>query len=455
MIEILAFQSRNQEATTLAEQVLKENPQDDTAKALRASLRLRGGDRKDLDTALTEFQTVLARMPDNPVVRFNYGEALMAKGQLGPAKVQLQEAIKLRSTYLPPKMALAYIHLREREFPRVIALAEEILKQSPGLVTARILRASGMIGNRDTAGARQDLEDIVHRSPDIREARFLLALLDFQDKRWNEAEAGFKSLWEGNPPELRGLFGLVETMVVTNRAPAAKALLEKSLQGNQAHSAAIRMAIANVATRSNDHATALRIYEQLVKELPKSQVMWLRLGRSYRQANRLDDSLRAFEAARDIDRRQVAPWLEIAVIMELQQRKSAIRPVYEEILKLSPDNPIALNNLAYILADNAVELDQALSYAQRARQKLPNHPDIADTLGWVYIKKNLSDDAIKIFRDLLNKRPEHVTWRYHLAIALFQKGDKLQARRELEAALRNKPTKDEDSKIRELLSRIG
>jgi tetratricopeptide (TPR) repeat protein len=145
----------------------------------------------------------------------------------------------------------------------------------------------------------------------------------------------------------------------------------------------------------------------------------------------------------------------MAIVLEVQARRDKLRPVYEQILRLNPDHPIALNNLAYMLADEGRELDQALTYAQRAKQKLPDSPDVADTLGWVYIKKNLSDDAIRIFRDLLNRKPEHVTWRYNLAMALYQKGDRLQARKELEEALRNRPTKDEDSKIRQLLQRIG
>jgi Tfp pilus assembly protein PilF len=40
-------------------------------------------------------------------------------------------------------------------------------------------------------------------------------------------------------------------------------------------------------------------------------------------------------------------------------------------------------------------------------------------------------------------------------MALFQKGDKLQARKELEEALRNGPNQEEHGKIRDLLSRIG
>ena len=67
--------------------------------------------------------------------------------------------------------------------------------------------------------------------------------------------------------------------------------------------------------------------------------------------------------------------------------------------------------------------------AQKARQQRPNDEDVADTLGWIYIKKNLPDSAIAVFRELVTKNPKRAAFHYHLAMALFQKGDKVQAKR--------------------------
>ena len=113
---------------------------------------------------------------------------------------------------------------------------------------------------------------------------------------------------------------------------------------------------------------------------------------------------------------------------------------------------IALNNLAYIKAEEGTDLDEALTMAQRARQKLPDSNSIQDTLGWIYIKKNLSDDAVRVFRDLVKSEPANPSFHYHYGMALLQKGDKPNARAELEAAIRNKPSKDESDKIRQLLA---
>ena len=149
------------------------------------------------------------------------------------------------------------------------------------------------------------------------------------------------------------------------------------------------------------------------------------------------------------------PLLKLGTIYEMTGERAKLIPTYEAVLKIQPDNGLALNNVAYHLAENGGDLDQALTYAQRAKQQLPANNDVADTLGWIYIKKNLSDEAIKIFRDLLTKDPKRVEWRYHLAMALFQKGDKLEARKEAGDALKNSPDEKMQQDIRALLSRIG
>jgi Flp pilus assembly protein TadD len=92
--------------------------------------------------------------------------------------------------------------------------------------------------------------------------------------------------------------------------------------------------------------------------------------------------------------------------------------------------------------------------AQRALQKEPNSTDIADTLGWIYIKKNLSEDAVRVFHDLVAKDPRNSTFHYHFGLALLQKGDKPSARRELDEAMKAKPSKDEEGKIRELMAKL-
>jgi tetratricopeptide (TPR) repeat protein len=107
------------------------------------------------------------------------------------------------------------------------------------------------------------------------------------------------------------------------------------------------------------------------------------------------------------------------------------------------------------MAENNGDLDDALTKAQRAKQLLPNLAEINDTLGWIYLKKNLPDNAVEIFKDLVSKQPNQSTFRYHLAMALSQKGDKSRALEQLKEALKYNPPKEEKDKIQQMISRLG
>jgi Tfp pilus assembly protein PilF len=60
-----------------------------------------------------------------------------------------------------------------------------------------------------------------------------------------------------------------------------------------------------------------------------------------------------------------------------------------------------------------------------------------------------------MLRELVSKKPERATYHLHLALALYQKGDRSTAKKELEAATRNKPSEKEQGKIKELLAKVG
>ncbi len=60
-----------------------------------------------------------------------------------------------------------------------------------------------------------------------------------------------------------------------------------------------------------------------------------------------------------------------------------------------------------------------------------------------------------MLRELVTKNPDNPVFHLHLALALYQKGDRPEAKKELESALRNKPNEREQGKIKELLAKVG
>ena len=116
MIEVLVKQNKKDEAQQLVSGILKEDPKDPEAIAIRASLSLLTGTREQLQSAINDLQTVVSQMPENPVLRYNLGKALLAKGNMQAARIQFEEAIKLRPRlFLCRASPWREIYLQNRE----------------------------------------------------------------------------------------------------------------------------------------------------------------------------------------------------------------------------------------------------------------------------------------------------------------------------------------------------
>ena len=98
-----------------------------------------------------------------------------------------------------------------------------------------------------------------------------------------------------------------------------------------------------------------------------------------------------------------------------------------------------MKKLAFLLVDTGGALDEAQHLAEHTLQKAPKEPDYADTLGLVYLKKNLADSALQVFRNVVKRYPDNPGFRFHYGLALLESGQKAQAQAELESALAKKP----------------
>jgi tetratricopeptide (TPR) repeat protein len=178
IVEMLAIQGKRTEAVEMADRLVAEYKDDSEAQAIRASLKMRGGTKAELDDSIKELQSVISRMPDNAVVRYNLGDALAARGELEQAKLQFTEAIKLRPGYLQPRASLARIHLSTGEYPRVVQLSDEILSLSPQDRPAQLMRATALMGTNEFPAAHAALGKVIEAEPNNRDAIYLLANLN-------------------------------------------------------------------------------------------------------------------------------------------------------------------------------------------------------------------------------------------------------------------------------------
>ena len=232
------------------------------------------------------------------------------------------------------------------------------------------------------------------------------------------------------------------------------------LVGNAQEAADVesRLTLGNKAVLAGNYDEAIALFESLIPDLKAPEAagdLFLRIGETYRRKGDLVHAANALQRSSLLRPGNERALSTLALVFDAMGRKADAAAKYREVLELSPNDGIALNNLAYILAENGGDLDDALKLAQHALQLLPDLAEVSDTVGWIYLKKNVSARAIEIFRDLVEKHPNDITYHYRLGMALTQLGDNFAASAELRAALKLNPPEELAARILQLLMALG
>ncbi len=455
IIEALMRQGKRSEAADLNAQILKQDPNDPDAKGLAASFML---DKGDVARALAELQALVTRAPGNPVARFNLGRAHLARGEWEEARQAFQKAIELRPDYVMARLALAQLQVSRGEFDSALKSVDQILAIDRNNLNARLIQSAALMGQKKFADSQSLLEGMAKAAPTSPDVFYQLGVVNLNERKFKEAEDAFRKSYQLNPANSRGLMGIVQIDMAQNKPDAALQLLRDE-SGKAPTRLDLRLALGNTAAQLGHYDEAIAAFTTYLNGLDKDSKqrgsVYLLIGEVYRRKGDDASAIADLQQARQVLPDSSAVLSTLALTLDHAGKWSDAKQVYEAALKVKSDDGVVLNNLAYLMAEHNGDLDDALTKAGRAKQLLPNLNEVSDTLGWIYLKKNLSDSAIQIFKELVQKAPNQATFRYHLAMAYSQKGDKPSAIKELQQALKNGPTKDEKDKIQALLSRLN
>jgi tetratricopeptide (TPR) repeat protein len=444
-------QGKGDQATGIISEILKEHPNDESAKAVNASLLLKTGQPEKVQSAVNDFQDLVKKQPDNPLLRFALGQALLAKGDQNGAVAEFRESLKQRPSYLPSIMALAKLSLSQRDYAQALQYSSNALAVNPKLAEARLVRTAALLDSREYTEARTELTALAADLPQNTEVQFQLASLDLSEKKYPQAETRLEQLYQKD--KYRALAGLAEAYRQQGQLDKAISRLTLEL-GKSPDTVPIHSLLAETAMRASQYDLALQQYQQLLILIPKSAQLQMRLGVVYQLKGDFAKALASFREASDLAPRDPVVMGALADAFRMSGRNEEAVAAYRRLLALDPGNLNAMNNLAYTLLDTGGAPNEAQKLAEQAVQKAPRNPSYADTLGMVYLKKNLDDSALQVFSGLTQRFPDNPVYRYHYGLTLTQKGQKAQARIELELALRKSPSNELRKNIQTSLDKV-
>jgi Flp pilus assembly protein TadD len=216
----------------------------------------------------------------------------------------------------------------------------------------------------------------------------------------------------------------------------------------------VRINYARMAFDARLFADAVEQYRWLCLKEPSSDTYRKRLGQALLMNGDTRGALAELTRARELNSADPEIAASIAAAQDSAGQVHEAVAQYRKALLQRPNDFRIQNNLANALAKAGTDLDEALTLAQKAREKSQSDPIVLDTLGYVYLKKRMTDRAVPIFESLVKRFPQNYVYRYHLAQALLETGNRGQAKKELTEALRNEAPAPERQAMQTLLSTL-
>jgi len=439
------------QASSTVDRIVQENPKDKEARRVQANMMLRSGNQEKINAAERELQDLSAEQPNDASVWLGLGRAEELRGNLDTARARYLEVLNKNGKYLQARYALAEIGLIQKRPDETLQQADEILKLRPDDPRARLLRAQALARTGNAATARVELtriKDFQHNP----QAQVELGLLALSENKFREAEQVFGKLRETGEPQ--AIAGLARAYASQKQYDKALGVLNEGLKKSN-NSPLLLSQLGSTEALAGKYDAAIATFGKLIALRPKSAQDRLQLADVFTLRGDNNSALAAYREAAQLAPDDKDTGLELAGALSRAGRADEARTQYQAVLTEHPNDALALNDMAFFICENGGNLDQALGFAQRALQRVPGQPSYSDTIGCIYLKKGLNDSALQVFNNLVKKYPNYSTFRYHLGMALLKKGDKNGAKKELGTALTAHPSRQDETRIKELLGKIG
>jgi cellulose synthase operon protein C len=403
------------------------------------------------EDARRELNKVLASDRNNVKTMLLLGDVARLQGKTDEYVQWLQKAVAVNPKLLPTRLALVNAYMRSGDRTRSMNEIAAMNREFPDntVVIETLGKAQASIGNyRDAITTFQQLANKV---PNNIAARQLLGRAQWANKQRDDARKTFqRALGITNAPG-RGYL-LLDMMNLEAEAGNFEAALgyagelRKALPGQNLAD----KTMGDLYMGAQQWSKAATAYEAAAK-VGFDKVVAINLARAYSRMKQTDKAvatLRRWQAGKPYDK---GIGLAVGQLYIDSNNFAAAAREYEAIIKTGKVDPSLLNNLAW--SYDKLNDPRALATAQRAYKLAPDRPEIADTLGWITLRKVDKRQGLVLIQKAADKLKDPGT-QYHLAFALQANGRTREAIALLDRTLAQYKSFDQIGEARALLARL-
>jgi putative PEP-CTERM system TPR-repeat lipoprotein len=381
------------------------------------------------DDARKRYEQLLVKDPKNEQLLFGSAELLALTGHSADeVRAVIERAIAAAPGSPRPRLVLVNYYVGIGDAKSALAAAQSADAAFPN--NAQVLQTLGAAQRAvgETGQAVQTFARVVQLQP--HNATALLQLADAQaaGKNYDDAIATLHDAISSDPNQVQPWVALANVYFVSGHPEAAIAEARK-LQKDYPDRAFGFALAGEVRAAEKKWPEAATAFQEGIARQPIPML-------AVRRYQALENAGKTAEATQF-----AAQWMKQhpkdvtlhSFLGEQSLSKKDYRGAithYQAALKIEPENPVLLNNLAFLLAN--LGDPAAREYAERAYGQAPFNPAVIDTLGWALVQSGETAKGLELLRAASNLAPRNAEIRLHIGKALLETGDKAGARRALE-----------------------
>ena len=435
-IQLLILKNRLDDARKLNDEIVKAKPDDQDSQVYKGELEIRGGKGGD---AVNTLQAVLKNDPDNAVAHYQLGLAFDQQGNTNRAETEWRSAVRLRPDIVEAHRALAGIAIHRSDPSGLAQEADQIIAFQPAAPDGYLLRGVAEIDRKQYSTADEYLHKSLEREPNNPAAYVQLGNLRMAQNQYAEAQKEYQQALDLDPNSTDALGGVLNVDLVNKQPDRAIATAKTELSRYPKNAGFHIMLGQLLMEQKKDLAGAQAEFQQASDLDTKNSEARLKLGVVQSERGATDQALQTYLDGSKSNPRETAFYLLAGGIYENRQDWDHAKQQYQKVLEIQPDNPLASNNLAYVILQQGGNVDVAFAMAQTARRQLPDNPNTADTLGWAFYHKHVYGSAINLFKEAVKKDPDNALFNLHLGLAYAKNGQAAPSQQQLDRVMKINP----------------
>jgi tetratricopeptide (TPR) repeat protein len=348
--------------------------------------------------------------------------------------------------------ALAGVAIHRGDPSGLAQEADQIIALLPDAPDGYLLRGIADIDRKEYATA----DDYIHRSlekePNNPAAYVQLGNLRMAQSQYAEAQKAYQQALDQAPNSTDALGGVLNANLMEKEPDKAIAAAKAQLAKYPKNAGFHIMLGQLLMEQKKDLPGAEAEFRQASDLDKKNSDALVKLGLVQNERGATDQALQTYLDGSKINPKEITFYLLAGGIYENKQDWDRAKQQYQKALEIQPENPLASNNLAYVMLEQGGNVDVAFAMAQTARRQLPDSPNSADTLGWAFYHKHVYTSAIGLFKEAVKKEPDNALFNYHLGLAYAKSGQAALARQQLDRVVKLKPNFPEVDQLRKAVA---